>query len=443
MKKIITALGKEEINIELKKEKNFEIITGDIQYKEGILEILENNQDIDFIVLNSLLPGNIDTKELINKINIISRKIKIIIFLEKPNDEFEKYLFENKIYKILYNNEVGINDLINKINNDQLNNEELKQEIENLKELLLKKENNIDKIKTEPKRKNNNKNNNNKIKNKLIFKLNNFFNNINKNEAIKLNIKNKLSTNNKINKNIQNENDLQKKSGKIICILGASGVGKSIISVNLAKANIYSKNKILIIDFDSINHFINTILGVKKSNIKSEKNRKNEEVYNEKNRIIKINKKIDLLFFTEQNINNFILLLNELKKIYNYIIIDTNSIELIEINKEIINFADLILFISGTNLLEINKSIKLLDKYINKLKINKNKFNIIFNKYNSESIDINLLKNIFSEFNILGYLKYNEKYNKLINKNNKNNFLNKKIRNEYLKLNYSIKNKLK
>ena len=87
MKKIITALGKEEINIELKKEKNFEIITGDIQYKEGILEILENNQDIDFIVLNSLLPGNIDTKELINKINNISRKIKIIIFLEKPNDE--------------------------------------------------------------------------------------------------------------------------------------------------------------------------------------------------------------------------------------------------------------------------------------------------------------------------------------------------------------------
>ena len=132
MKKIITALGKEEINIELKKEKNFEIITGDIQYKEGILEILENNQDIDFIVLNSLLPGNIDTKELINKINNISRKIKIIIFLEKPNDEFEKYLFENKIYKILYNNEVGINDLINIINNDQLNNEELKQEIENL-----------------------------------------------------------------------------------------------------------------------------------------------------------------------------------------------------------------------------------------------------------------------------------------------------------------------
>ena len=389
MKKIITALGKEDINIELKKEKNFEIITGDIQYKEGILEVLENNQDIDFIILNSLLSGNIDIKELINKINDISRKIKIIIFLEKTDDELEKYLFENKIYKIFYNNEVGINDLINIINNDQLNNEELKQEIEKLKELLLKKENNIDK--------------------------------------------------NITNKNIQKENNLQKKQGKIICILGTSGVGKSIISVNLAKANIYSKNKILIIDFDLINNSINTILGVGKSNIKIEENK---ELKYQKNKIIKINKKIDLLIFAEQNIHNFIPLLNELKKIYNYIFIDTNSTELIEINIEIINASDLILFISDTNLLEINKSIKLLDKYINKFKINKNCFNIIFNKYNSESINIKLLKNIFSEFNILGYLKYNEKYNKLINKNNKNNFFNKKIRNEYLKLNYLINNKL-
>ena len=389
MKKIITALGKEDINIELKKEKNFEIISGDIQYKEGILEVLENNQDIDFIILNSLLSGNIDIKELINKINDISRKIKIIIFLEKTDDELEKYLFENKIYKIFYNNEVGINDLINIINNDQLNNEELKQEIEKLKELLLKKENNIDK--------------------------------------------------NITNKNIQKENNLQKKQGKIICILGTSGVGKSIISVNLAKANIYSKNKILIIDFDLINNSINTILGVGKSNIKIEENK---ELKYQKNKIIKINKKIDLLIFAEQNIHNFIPLLNELKKIYNYIFIDTNSTGLIEINIEIINASDLILFISDTNLLEINKSIKLLDKYINKFKINKNCFNIIFNKYNSESINIKLLKNIFSEFNILGYLKYNEKYNKLINKNNKNNFFNKKIRNEYLKLNYLINNKL-
>ena len=40
--KIITAMNNPELNEELKKEKNIEIICKDIFYKEGILEILEN-----------------------------------------------------------------------------------------------------------------------------------------------------------------------------------------------------------------------------------------------------------------------------------------------------------------------------------------------------------------------------------------------------------------
>ena len=96
--------------------------------------------------------------------------------------------------------------------------------------------------------------------------------------------------------------------------------------------------------------------------------------------------------------------------------------------------SNLIIFISDTNLLEINKSIKLLDKYISKYKINKNKFTVLFNKYNINSIDFNLLKNIFSEINILGVLKYSNIYNKLINKNNKKGFLCRKIKKEYLSI---------
>ena len=133
MKKIITAIGNEKLNLELRKENNIEILSEDIQYKEGILELLENNQNIDFIILNSLLPGNIDIKELIIKINNINKNIKIIIFLDEPNDEIKKYLLDNKIYKILFNNEIEIKDLVKIINNDQSNNEDLKEEIEKLK----------------------------------------------------------------------------------------------------------------------------------------------------------------------------------------------------------------------------------------------------------------------------------------------------------------------
>ena len=134
-------------------------------------------------------------------------------------------------------------------------------------------------------------------------------------------------------------------------------------------------------------------------------------------------------------INNII---KNIKEIYDYIIIDTNSSELIELTNKLLNISDLNLFISDTNLLEINKSIKLLSKYINELNINKNKINILFNKYNKYSISKKLLKNIFSEFNVIGFFNYNDKYNKLINKNNRNNFEDKKLRKEYLKINEKI-----
>lgn len=407
MKKIITAIGNEILNNNLKKEVDIQVIMNDIQYKEGIIEVLEENSEIDIIICNNLLQGEITIKELINKINLINPKIKIIVILEKNNNDLEKYLYSKGVFKVIYNNQIEIKDLIKIINNNDETSEELKEEIKNLKNIILENQNKI------------------KIKNEL------------KNIIINTYLK-KVKFNKKehINKNIFKNS--KNKKAKVISINGPRGVGKSVIAVNLAKINVYSKNKILIIDLDIQNNSIHTILGVKKYPITTKLNIKGD--------IIRINNKIDLIdgknIFINQlkriNINK----INELKSKYDLIIMDLYSNIPSNLLKDIIDLSSINLFLSDTNLLEINKSIKLLDIYINKNKIRKNNFNIVFNKYNSESIDINLLKKIFGEFNIIGYLEYDKKYNKLINKNNKNFFGNRKIRNEYLKMNNLINKKL-
>ena len=79
----------------------------------------------------------------------------------------------------------------------------------------------------------------------------------------------------------------------------------------------------------------------------------------------------------------------------------------------------------------MKKSKKIINLYLEKWYIKKEKINIVFNKYNNYSIDMNLLKIVYSDFKILGKIEYDSKYNLLINKNFKNYFWCNKIKQEY------------
>ena len=105
MKKIITAINNPIINEKLKKEK-IEVIGKDIQYKEGILEILENNKEINFILIDEKLPGEIKNDELINKIKTINKNIEIILVNDGSIDRSGVIC---KKYKCNYENIIYIN----------------------------------------------------------------------------------------------------------------------------------------------------------------------------------------------------------------------------------------------------------------------------------------------------------------------------------------------
>lgn len=306
-KKILIAINKK---IERKIKKEIEIVSKNVQYKEAIIEILEINNKIDYILFSEDLIGEINIKELINKILKINKNSIIYILVNKKNS----FIKNNK--EILINKNV----LIIEDEND-----------EKMDEIFIKKE-------------------------KRNYKEN-----------------------------------------KIISIFGCAGVGKSITTLMIMKK--LKNKKILLIDMDYYNKSIGLILGV---------NRKKE--------IYRINKEIDLIEYNPKI--NIINKIKEKRENYDYILIDTSLEILLEENKRILEISDMILFLVEPNLLGINKANNILEIYTEKWNIEKNKIKIIFNKYNRYSIKYEIIKKIFSRFNILGKIYFNKKYDLIINKNN-------------------------
>ena len=394
---IITALNNPRLSKKIKEKTNFNIIGTDIQYKEGIIEMLEKNGEIEMAIISENLPGESSFKEMIEKIKSINKNIELIVILKEEKEDLKNYLIAKGIFDIYLNNEISIEELIEKINEKNKIKKEMKinEEIKQLKKIILEK---------------NKKNTNIKI---IKNKLNNIIKKINKNKKVKKE---------KINK-------------KIISVIGTGGVGKSSFCTIFAK--LFNNKRILIIDFDILNSSINSIFGIKKKPIKKNNIKFNNNI---KNLIVKVDKNIEMLCATKILVDEkykkikeeFSNILLELKNKYDLIIIDNSSECFFEYTKEILNKSDTIFFLVEPNVIELKKSRNLLDIYINKWKIKEEKINIIFNKININSIDDRILKTIFSDFKILGKIKININYNLIINKNFK--FINKKIKKDYLKI---------
>ena len=364
--KIVTALANPRLNKELAKIENIEILAPDIQYQDGVIEILDEKKSIDVLILSEVLSGSFNIKEFIIEIKNRNNNLKIIIILENKKEELENFLISKGIFDIYYNNEIEIEKMIEIIQENK--NENCSK--------IIKKE---------------------------------------KNEIVKYRVKRK-------NKKIYNK---FKKDGIIISILGTHESGKSIFSINLAKS--IKNKKILLIDFDLLNNSINSILGIKKYPNKKE------------NDILKINKNlyllsaVNIIFKNKDKITNSEIkeLLQKLKMNFDYIIIDTSSECFFDATRFIIKNSNKCIFLLEANLLEINNAKKLLSMYLENWYIDKNKINIVLNKYNKNAIDFNILKNIFSDFKMLGKINYDDYYNLLINKNFNIIFKSKKIKKQY------------
>lgn len=429
IKTIITAIGNKKLNERLIEE-NYNVICTDIQYKEGVLEFLEANSMVNYVILNQDLDGNIPLEELISEIKKINKNIKIIFTSNKSFDE-------EKIINILKkdieknNNYLKEKNIINNliIDTSIKENSEIKNKINNEKIINNKINNN---------KKNNNLNKSNiNLKNNNIYNKinNNFLNKNNENNSEKnINI-NKIEKSQKIfNKktlplaNLFNmKNIVNERQKDVISILGPNGIGKSVFSILFAKT--MESKRSIIIDFDVLNKSLHTLMGIKNYEGKIKKKIKSNDLINNNNNfqknIIHTNLKIDLL--PAMNIildSNYKLsnkkmknIIEELKNNYDLIIIDNSSEAFFDYTREMVNNSNKAIFISGANLLEVRKSERLLEIYTKDWNIEKEKINIVFNKCTNKSLDETILREIFGKYNILGKIKLNDYYDFAINKN--------------------------
>ncbi len=335
MIKIITALGSPNLNEELKEYKEFNVIGNDITYFDGIIEILEKNNSVDYLIISDVLDEKNNLDDLIDQVIDLNRKIKIVAIINRKNKILENNLLKKGILDIFFDDE-NIENVINffKTKNIEYLNIELRDEINYLKELIQEKNN----------------------KKNLLYKKNNI--------------------NNKC---------------KVIGITGARGIGKTYFCTILSDA-IKKNNKILIIDFDLINAQIGKLY-----NQKTEYSKINElEI---KNYIIKIDNNLDILiglnnlhYYNKLNYEKIKIEMENLRKKYNYIIVDTYSESLFDNNKYIYELFDDIFLLSGINKLELQKTEKLINAITEKWKINIKKIKVIYYK-------INFIENIMLKFN--------------------------------------------
>ena len=387
MIKILTAILNENINYKLKEYEKINIKYDDIQYEEGLIEILENDSNIDILILNSIFYKNIISKNLMKLLN--KETIIILIKLKEEVYEYKDNVIQienrnedeiiNEIINIISNKfEVEINK-VSSINYLKEENEKIKNELEMLKKIIEQKK-----------------------EKKLFEKIKDF----KKSKEIK-------------------EGNIDKKSikkGNIILFTGVPKTGKTVISSVVAE-NLSKDNKVLLIDVNFKEKDLITLFNKKKFNEKEDENI-----------LIKINDNLDLLSDLDIVIKDFRtdisskldILLNQLLYKYDYLIIDFNLENENFIFEYILNKADKIFILIEGDLLNLKESKKAFEKITNV--INKKTIQIIINKNNSRFIEKEVIENILN-VKISMLIDYSNKFIKFINTNGKTCFRNRNIEN--------------
>ena len=380
MKRIITAMGNEVLNNELKKYAKYDVLCDDLFCQDILISKLSKTE-ADTIIISGLLQGQWDLEEFISKIKLKSKLARIIIVTDEIDKTTRKILEYHNILDIFIDSTVEIKDIIDAIDREEAVRKKYEMISENISEYKVENTG----IKSEK----------NKSSKPIIAK-----------------------------ENIILEKMVQKQ--EIIAISGIPGSGKSTIAANLCKVlSQKSDAKILLLDFDTLNGNIDEILQINKVP-------QNIDMTIDDDKRSGINYAVDLIMknrfdsnvFDELVINSngfdvltgntslhycqnvlkeeyYDELLKCAKEKYDFIIIDTSSNIFLDSTKWALRESSRIIFITEGNFLSLKKMQQFIEIITRIWGVWKHKIEIVVNKKYKNDIDNEVIFNVTNELKII------------------------------------------
>ena len=380
MKTVLTALGNPTLNNELRRYEKYDVISEDLLYQDALLDIIDE-ENVDSIIISSLLQGQNDFCEFVQKIRSKNSVARIIVIADELTDNTKFLLANMGVFDVLIDNDVSIDDVIDAIDRE-----------EPIRRILVAEE---------------------------------------KSESYDVDSKQQVSYITKVQKQ------------EIIAITGTNGSGKSTFAANFAnKLSQKSCASILLIDLDTLNGNIDEILEINKvpQNVDLmmdedkkcglnyavdliSKNRFDANVLDE---LVSHEKLFDVLTGNVslhycQNVLNrdyYEKILIAAKEKYDFIIIDISSNIFLDSTKWALQEATKVLFITQNSFIDLKKSTQLLNVFLNVWKILKEKVEIVVRKSNENGLEIELIEKILQETKVIGTIKNNDDfgYEKILNR---------------------------
>lgn len=384
MKKIVTAMGNETLNSELKKYTKYDLYENDLYYQEAVIDVLtEGNYDI--LVVSALLQGQFEFGEFVEKIRRVDKTIRIIVVTDELSDSLKRKLNDCNIVDIFFDDRVALTEIVDSIDRE---------------EPLLQK---YSKIKNDSEQK--------------VAEI--------KSERYESNITNTIDTPVIVNETIQKQ--------EVIVISGTNGSGKSTVAANFAKVlSGKTTSKILLIDLDTLNGNLDEILDIHKVP-------QNVEIILDENKKCGLNYAVELIsknrfdtnildeivinaggidvltgntslhycqnVLTEEHYNK---ILECAKEKYDFIIIDISSNIFLDSTKWSLQQASRVFFVTENNYVSMKKAGQLISVFTDNWKIWKNKIEVIINKERHSGIEFEVVERILSDYKVIGKIKNDE-----------------------------------